>query len=139
MCAARFNRLPDTVDVVGSEVVHPHRLSRPQLWNQHVADEDEEGLSVDRAFELKSGGNSVLADGLDDRDVGPVVHRALAVGSLAPGRTGVTAGHVSCDAALIQKQMRRGVQLLLERFVRDTLGRDVGPILLGGFERFFYD
>lgn len=135
--AARFDRLPDTRNLVHTHIIHDHDVTAAQRRRQHLLDVGAEALAVHGAVQQQWRGDPIMAQGGDEGHRLPAAERHFADQALAARRPTVAAHQVRGDGSLIDKDKPPRVKPPLLSAPGAPRRGDVGPILLGRVQDFF--
>src|SRR5438309_3022546 len=138
MSASGFNRFAHTLHFVDRQVVHDDRLALSQGGHQSDPHPSQEHFSVYWPFKNPGGTGSGAADAGDQRGRQIMSLRDVSHQPLVGGGTAILPGHLQIGAALVHEYQAAGTKRCDTLRPASTLLRHVGPVLLGGVERFFY-
>ena len=135
--ACDANGFPDGGAFVRAEIIHDDDISRRERRRQNLLDISEKAFAIDRPVEDARRGDLIAAQGREESRGFPV-----AVGSLGDEREAafypaVGARHIGLGPGFVDKNETPWIKLRLNFLPARAMARDVGPILLGGIERFF--
>lgn len=135
--AGRGDRLGDTFDLVGGEVVADDDIARAEFGHEDFAQVSQEGRSVHGAIQEPGSGQAIVAQGRDEGGALPVAVRHGGQAALAAFAAAIEAAHLGVESRLIQKDQPPVIPapLLFPPALPGSL--KLRPILLGGAQRFF--
>ena len=137
-CPASGEEALDTGDLVGGEVIQDQCVTRTQLGAEHVLQVSGEGVGVNRPFDQKGSGHTLMAQGGEEGGALPMTVRQGGQAAPTNGTAPVVPCHLGVEAGFIKEHQPAHVPSWL-LFSPPPPGRsDVRPILLGGARRFFY-
>ena len=129
----------DALNLVRGEIVQNQRVSGLQAGKEHLLEIDQEDLGVHRAIDQKRGGDLFLTQRGQKGGTLPMAVRYRAHASFTVGTAAVQAGQLGVEAGFINKDQPRCVPTGLLSPPQGARPFNVGPVLLGGARRFFYN
>jgi len=124
---------------MGFEVIHNEDLAWTKLRQQHLVQKGQKDLAIGEAFDRHGGDQPLETQGPEHGEMPAPIDWLASQGPLAPRRTGVEAGHRLMAARFIEKDEVLRSEWLNGVLKRGPLPLDVGPLVLGGAKRFFYE
>ena len=128
----------DAGDFVGGEIVEDDDVALFEFGTQHGSQIRGEDFRVDRAFDQKRSRDFLRPQRGDEGGALPVAVGNRRETTAAPGAASVTPRHLGVEAGLVDEDQPRTIQRGLRLAPTLPRGFDVGPLLLGGVDRFFY-
>ena len=110
---------------------------RRERWDEHLLDIDAEGVAVHGAFQHPRRDQTVAAQAAGEGCRLPMAPRGLADEPLAPSTSSVDADHLGVGAGSVDEHQLVGIKARLTGLPALARLSYVGPILLGGVQRFF--
>lgn len=132
--AGLFNEFPYTVHFVSSQIVHDDQLTGLQLRTQDVFEISTEDISVGGRFDGHRGHPAGNTDCSQDCQCAPAAGRNSFFDARAVPRTSITPGHLRGDAALVNEDELRRIDLSGFLLPEPALRFDSLTVPLGGVE-----
>lgn len=120
------------------EIVHNHDVTTSKLRNEYLLNVSKESLPVGRAVEHSRGECSPQADSGDYRAGLPVSVRHFGHQTLADRRSPPQASQVALGSAFVNKHKLIDVYAFELPVPSSPQRLDVGAVLLGGVQDFFF-
>jgi hypothetical protein len=127
----------NTRPLMGFEISHDEDLAWTELRDTHFSQKGEEDRAIGEAFDCHGGDKPLRTQSPQHGDMAPPIARLRRLGSLAPRRTGVKAGHRLMAASFVKKDQGFRSERLDGLLKRGPLPLHLWPLLLGGAKRFF--
>ena len=120
-----------TSDLVGREVIQDHHVGLRQRWRKELADIGEEGLTGHGAVQHERRDEAGAAQACDEGSGAPVAVRRGVDQAFTLRAPAVAPDHIGGGAGLIEKDKALRVHVALPDPPVTSMGRYVGPVLLG--------
>jgi hypothetical protein len=137
LCSHRFDRFTHTGNFVAGEVVDDDCVTWRESRDQLLLDIDTECVAGHRTFHHLGRDQTVAAQAAGEGCSLPMTPWGLADEPFAPSTSPVDADHLGVDASLIDEHKLGGIKARLPCLPAFASLGYVGPILLGGVQRFF--
>ena len=124
--------------LMGGKIVHDDDVSGLQCGGEGLADVGKERPAVHGAVENHRGGEAGQPQGADERGGFPMPERHGGQQPLTTWRPAMEADHLRIQAGLVDEDQALGVNEAPRRLPDPAPEGNVGPILFGGAQRFFY-
>lgn len=131
--------LADALDLVRGQIVQDERVARTQAWPEHLLEINREDLGIDRSVHQKRGGDLFVAQSRNKCGTLPMTVRHRAQTPLAAGTAAIQPGQLGVQTGFIDKDQPADVPTALLASPQCPCPFNVGPVLLGGARRFFYN
>ena len=128
----------DGGDFMGGQVVQDHDVAREQFWAEHLLEISGKALGVECTFDQKGSHHALRAQACNRRGTAPVAMRHVRNTTLVLRAASVQPRHLRVQSGFIDEDQLFAVQLGLLLPPVFPRGFHVGPLLLGGVQRFFY-
>ena len=135
---ARLDGLANAFDFVGRQVVDHDHVPIGQGRRQHLLDIDEEGFAIHRAIENEGRDKAIKAQSGGEGGGLPMAEGCLADQPLSLSASATNADHLGRGPGLVHEDQLLGIKPRLASFEALPGRRDVGPILFGRVQCFFY-
>jgi len=109
--AGLFNEFPDTIDFMGSQIVHDDQLTGLQLRTQDVLEISPEDIAVGGRFDRHRSHPAGNTNRSQHCQCPPASGRNSFFDARAVQRTSITPRHFRGDAALVNEDELRGIDL----------------------------
>jgi hypothetical protein len=129
----------NALNFVGGQIVQNERVSGLQAGNEYLLEIDQKDFGVHGPIHQKRGGDLFLTQRRQKGGALPMAVRYRAQATFAAGATTIQAGQLGVEAGLINKDQPRCVPSRLLAPPKSARPFNVGPVLLGGARRFFYN
>lgn len=137
LCTSCLDRLTDTENLMGRQVIHDDDLAWPEGWCEELLDIGDERHAIHRAVHNTGGSNAVMAETRDERRRLPVAVRDAADQALATVAASTQARHVGRGPGFIDEDQPGRIKTGLAGLPDSPRGLHVRPFLFGGVRRFF--
>jgi hypothetical protein len=128
---------PDSLALVGAEIVHDDNVAGLQRWHQQLLDIGSEALTVDRPVDDAGRRDPVVPECREEGHRAPMAVWDLSPERGAPSPPAMGSAHVGLCPGLIDKDETGRIDFRLVPSPPGAAARDVRTILLGREHGFF--
>jgi len=133
----RFDRLPDTGDLMHRQIVHDNDVAATERWNKALLHVSEKHRPIHSALKHERCGHPAPAQTSHESDCFPMSVRRVVDQSLAARTAASQPDHRGGGAGLVDKHQSRGIKHALLSHPMSPRAGHLGALLLRRVQSFF--